>query len=139
MVLGEESSPPWKPHSFRPQSSRPTKEHLFWKPVVQHLSTAVLKTPVLADVLCRHPTDQLLSLQKTAGHLLATHMPQGSRGSKSSGKALQKDSGDRNYLLSTEPDSQCEEDPLQVSPVQVATPVGIKKHKSQKAVQGKHG
>lgn len=67
------------------------------------------------------------------------HVPRGSRGSKSSGKALQKESGDRNYLLSTEPDSQCEEDPLQVSPVQVATPVGIKKHKSQKAVQGKHG
>lgn len=69
------------------------------------------------------------------GYTLASGGPEAS---KSSGKALQKDRWDRNYLLSTEPDPQCEEGPLQVSPVQVATPVGIKKHKSQKAVQGEH-
>lgn len=42
------------------------------------------------------------------------------------------------YLLCTEPEPKGEQDPLQVSPVQVATPVGIKEDKSKKTVQREH-
>lgn len=124
-----------------PQSTRHTEEHVFRKAIVQHLSTAVLKAPVLADVLCHHSTNQLFGLQKTQQDTYWPHTC--IRETRSlrelwkgplEGQARQK----INYLLCTEPDPQCEEDPLQVSPVQVATPVGIKKHKSQKAVQGEH-
>lgn len=37
---------------------------------------------------------------------------------------------ERSYLLCTEPNPQGKKDPFQVAPVQVATPVGIKEHKS---------
>jgi hypothetical protein len=53
------------PTPCRPQSTRHTEEHVFRKAIVQHFSTAVLKAPVLADVLCHHSTNQLFGLQKT--------------------------------------------------------------------------
>lgn len=55
------------------------------------------------------------------------------------GEGSGRSQGRRSYLLCTEPDAQREEDPLQVSPVQVATPVGIEEHESQEAIQGEHG
>lgn len=42
-----------------------TKEHVLGEAIVHALLAAVLKAPVLADVLGHHPTDQLLGLEKT--------------------------------------------------------------------------
>lgn len=44
----------------------------------------------------------------------------------------------RRYLLCTEPQPKGKQDPLQVSPVQVATPVGVKVDESKKTVHREH-
>lgn len=55
----------------RLQAPGRTKEHLLGKPTVRALLAAVLKAPVLANVLGHHPADQLFGLQKT--HAPDTH------------------------------------------------------------------
>lgn len=45
---------------------------------------------------------------------------------------------ERRHLLCTEPEPKGEQDPLQVSTVQVATPVGIKEDECKKTVQWEH-
>lgn len=42
-----------------------TEEHLLGQPSVRALLAAVLKAPVLADVLGHHPADQLFGLENT--------------------------------------------------------------------------
>lgn len=42
------------------------------------------------------------------------------------------------HLLCAEPQPEGEQDPLQVSPVQVATPVGVKVDESKETVHGEH-
>lgn len=42
------------------------------------------------------------------------------------------------HLLCAEPEPEGEQDPFQVSPVQIATPVGIKEDKRKKTVQREH-
>lgn len=44
----------------------------------------------------------------------------------------------RRHLLCAEPEPKGKQDPLQVSPMQVTTPVGIKEDKSKKTVQREH-
>lgn len=56
---------PTLPLFLKVHSTQHTKEHLLRKPTVHHLWAAVLKAPVLANVLRHHPADQLLGLQKT--------------------------------------------------------------------------
>lgn len=43
------------------------------------------------------------------------------------------------HLLCAEPEPESKQDPFQVSPVQVATPVGVKEDKRKKTVQREHG
>lgn len=54
------------------------------------------------------------------------------------GEASEGTRGTRQHLLCAESEPKGEEDPLQVSPVQVATPVGIEEDESKKTVQREH-
>ena len=71
-----ESSPP-TPIPWRPQGPVRTEEQVLRECPVWALRAAVLKAPILADVLGHRPADQLFGLQETHTH--DAHREEGAR------------------------------------------------------------
>ena len=87
------------------------------------------------------PTDEKVQVppQCRARNLEPQH-PEPRTHTRMSGEASQRGLGRgmRRHLLCAEPEPKGKQDPLQVSPMQVATPVGIKEDESKKTVQREH-